>query len=150
MRELESAEGNFPALLLLRLWRASYTMTETSMVRSPLSKQRSKWVRLYDLEAKSQALIGVPVECWGRNVTDGTLRVLIDEEPWGWHLSISHAFHNEGRGGRYPTWDEIADARYNLLPEELDFVMHLPPPDEYVALHDTTFHLHENPERPHD
>jgi hypothetical protein len=26
-------------------------------------------------------------------------------------------------------------------------VMHLPPEAEYVAVHDTTFHLHEHPER---
>ena len=45
--------------------------------------------------------------------------------------------------GRYPTWDEIADARDELLPGDVEFVMYLPRSGEYVAVHDSTFHLHE-------
>lgn len=74
------------------------------------------------------------------------LRALVAEEPAGWHLSISFA-DDCRRPTRYPTWDEIAHARYELLPDDIDVVMHLPPPGEYVALHPTTFHLHEHPER---
>jgi hypothetical protein len=48
---------------------------------------------------------------------------------------------------RYPRWDEIAHARDELLPADIDFVMWLPRAGDYVALHDTTFHLHEHPER---
>jgi hypothetical protein len=59
-----------------------------------------------------------------------------------WHLSVSHTIRGT-RAPRYPTWDELADARYTLLPDDIDVVMHLPPPSEYVAVHDTTFHLHE-------
>jgi hypothetical protein len=88
----------------------------------------------------------VPITVWQRNVSDGTLVAFVDDEPEGWHLSISFRDH---RGGwsRYPSWDELAHARYELLPAEWDFVMHLPPPDEYVAAHPTTFHLHQWPER---
>jgi hypothetical protein len=39
------------------------------------------------------------------------------------------------------------DARDEFLPAAAAFVMHLPTLDEYVAVHDTTFHLHEHPER---
>lgn len=40
----------------------------------------------------------------------------------GWHLSIS-------RPDRYPSWDEVAKARYELLPKNLNVVMLLPPPE---------------------
>jgi len=53
-----------------------------------------------------------------------------------WHLSISAS-------RRYPTWDEIAEARYQLCPDNITMAMLLPPRGEYVNLHDTTFHLHE-------
>lgn len=80
-----------------------------------------------------------------RKVHDGTLRSIVAHEPIGWHLSISWTGASSATRKRYPTWDEIADAREQLLPVDLCFAMHLPPADEYVALHDTTFHLHECP-----
>jgi hypothetical protein len=51
-----------------------------------------------------------------------------------WHLSISHP-------ARYPTWDEIADVRYKLVPDDVTMAMLLPPRDEYVNAHDNCFHL---------
>lgn len=53
-----------------------------------------------------------------------------------WHLSIAHP-------KRYPTWDEIKAARYELLPHNLTVAMILPPPEEYVNIHSNCFHLHE-------
>jgi hypothetical protein len=53
-----------------------------------------------------------------------------------WHLSIS-------RTDRYPVWDEIKDARYALLPDNITMAMLLPPKAEYVNLHKNCFHLHE-------
>ena len=50
------------------------------------------------------------------------------------HLSIAH-------GDRYPTWDEVADARYKLIPEDVTMAMLLPPPGEYVNRHEHCFHL---------
>jgi hypothetical protein len=51
-----------------------------------------------------------------------------------WHLSISHP-------ERYPTWDEIADARYELVPDEVTMALLLPPRGEYVNAHPNCFHL---------
>jgi hypothetical protein len=51
-----------------------------------------------------------------------------------WHLSISHRH-------RYPSWDEIADARYALVPDRVTMAMLLPPRDEYVNAHPFCFHL---------
>lgn len=86
--------------------------------------------------ATQQALGAVGIKGYRCTVDDGDLRVIIALEPVGWHLSISHA-------DRYPTWDEIADARYDLLDDGITMAMLLPPRDQYVNLHDTTFHLHE-------
>lgn len=56
------------------------------------------------------------------------------EELLLWHISIAHRH-------RYPTWDEIADVRYELVPEEVTMALLLPPPDEYVNAHEHCFHL---------
>lgn len=51
-----------------------------------------------------------------------------------WHLSISHP-------ARYPTWDEIADVHYALVPDDVTMALLLPPRGEYVNAHDNCFHL---------
>lgn len=51
-----------------------------------------------------------------------------------WHLSIAHEH-------RYPSWDEIADVRYELVPDDVTMALLLPPPDEYVNAHEHCFHL---------
>ena len=53
-----------------------------------------------------------------------------------WHLSISTSY-------RYPTWDEIREARYALCPDDITMAMLLPPRSQYVNLHPNCFHLHE-------
>jgi hypothetical protein len=108
----------------------------------PITRQRSSWKRLGPVPT----VPGWQAHAFVRNVSDGQLRSLVAEEPQGWHLSISFINHR-GDPSRYPTWDEISHARYELLPDGIDVVMHLPPAGEYVAVHETTFHLHEHPER---
>lgn len=67
----------------------------------------------------------------------GECRVFVGIEPnIGWHMSISHA-------KRYPTWDEIRDARYRFVDGNVTMAMLLPPKSEYVNLHPNCFHLHE-------
>lgn len=112
------------------------------MSPKPLIEQLTPWRPLGEVTTAP----GYTAKAWRRTVKDGMLRVLVGEEPMGWHLSVSFS-DDCGRPTRYPTWDEIAHARYELLPAELDFVMHLPPVGEYVAVHPTTFHLHEHPGR---
>lgn len=117
-----------------------------------MTRQRSRWcwVNQWELPHVTEGPIAHRIEAQvhQRNVHDGHLTAMVAIEPGiGWHLSISHRTNtNPPKPGRYPTWDEIAHARYELLPDDLDFVMHLPPMDEYVAVHDTTFHLHQHPE----
>lgn len=51
-----------------------------------------------------------------------------------WHLSLAHQH-------RYPTWDEVADVRYELVPDDVTMAMLLPPPESYVNAHEHCFHL---------
>lgn len=113
--------------------------------RSPITKQRSPWIEDNRLAAP---IPGVPARAFRRRTHDGTLWAIVNELPEsGWHMSIS--FRNvKNEPSRYPTWDEIAHGRDELLPAEVHFVMHLPSSSEvYVAHHPTTFHLHEYPPR---
>jgi hypothetical protein len=86
-----------------------------------------------------------------RNVDDGHLTAFVGAEARAggpcWHLSISHRT-NEARPkpGRYPTWDEIKDARYRLMPADIYVAQILPPPSEFLSAHETTFHLWQIPE----
>lgn len=84
-------------------------------------------------------------EAWQKNVGDGHLTVLVAKEPEGWHLSISHRTnHHPPRAGRNPRWNEIKDARYRFTPHDVSMCMILPPPDEYVNVMETCFHLWEH------
>lgn len=66
----------------------------------------------------------------------GECTIFVARELGLFHLSISHPI-------RYPTWDEIHDARYQLLPDSICVAMLLPPKEEYVNLHSNCFHLWE-------
>jgi len=74
-------------------------------------------------------------EVW-RSPMDGLLAIRAWHPGVGWHLSLSHPT-------RYPTWNEIRDARYALLPDNCTMAMLLPPKGEYVNMHPNCFHLHE-------
>jgi hypothetical protein len=106
--------------------------------RRPMTKARSEWV---EVDNPVNATLGTT--CWHRRVGDGLLAVLVGETPWGWHLSISFRDHR-GRLSRYPRWDEIAEARYRFCPADVTMCMVLPPPEEYLSVHDTTFQLHQH------
>lgn len=86
------------------------------------------------------------------DVHDGHLTVMAGAETTGrdeprWHLSISHRTNEHPpKPGRYPSWDEIKDARYRFMPADIYVAQLLPPPEEWVSAHDTTFHLWEIPE----
>lgn len=84
------------------------------------------------------------LRAWQKDVHDGHLSVFAGPEPAGFHLSISHRTNaSTPQPGRYPTWGEIVDARYRFAPLDVTMAMLLPPQDQYVNHHDTTFHLHQ-------
>jgi hypothetical protein len=86
--------------------------------------------RIPGIEPGTRALV--------RPVADGALGALLSRDPitGRWHLSISHP-------RRYPTWDEIRDARYALIPDGVTMAMLLPPRAQYVNVHPNCFHLHQ-------
>lgn len=66
----------------------------------------------------------------------GECTVIVTKE-WGrWHLSISHRT-------RYPTWDEIAEARYRIMPDGTYAALILPPKDQYVNMNTNCFQVVE-------
>ena len=69
----------------------------------------------------------------------GECGVIVTKEFDEWHLSISHPI-------RYPTWDEVAQARYHAIPKHIWMAMMLPPPEHYVNLHENCLHLVQVPE----
>lgn len=64
------------------------------------------------------------------------LTVLVTKDAGRWHLSIAHP-------SRYPTWDEIKEARYRFVPDEVYMMMPLPPSKVYLNVHQNCFHLWE-------
>lgn len=57
------------------------------------------------------------------------------------HMSISCR-------DRYPSWDEVAHARYSIIPDEVVMAMILPSQKDYVNVHEFVFHLHQIEETP--
>lgn len=114
---------------------------------NPMTRQRSQWENV-TAERLDHELLPWPTSWWRRRVSDGLLVACVADEPRiGWHLSISFRNHR-GNPTRYPTWDEQVHAVRQLLPPDLTYCMMLPPDDEYVANHPSTFHWHEH--RPED
>ena len=68
----------------------------------------------------------------------GGCRVIVSKQRAGWHLSIS-------RPGRLPSWEEVRDARYALVPDEATMALLLPPSSEYVNVHEYCLQLYEIP-----
>lgn len=68
----------------------------------------------------------------------GRCRIFVSKQRAGWHLSVS-------REDRLPTWQELRDARYALVPDEATMALLLPPKAEYVNLHEFCFQMYEIP-----
>lgn len=122
---------------------------------APVRQDLGDWVRVPrgDFGDLMATVSGAPgLRMYQRDVSDGHLTVQVGEETAGlpaprWHLSISHRTNEEPpRPGRYPTWDEIKDARYRFMPGDIYVAQMLPPADEFVSVMDTCFHLWQIPE----
>lgn len=105
-----------------------------------LNVQRSDWHAIRPMMRSQPGMTHVASAA--RNVHDGQLRAIVTIDLGLWHLSVSFIDH-KGRPSRYPTWDELADARYQLMPDDITVAMLMPPPGEFVAVHDSTFHIHQ-------
>lgn len=92
---------------------------------------------------KTPEILDRYTQTWQKDIHDGHLSVFARTEDGLFHMSISHRINETLQPGRYPTWDEIFDARYRFCPLNKTMVMFLPPQEEYVNHHPTTFHLWE-------
>lgn len=68
----------------------------------------------------------------------GGCRIIVSQQRAGWHLSIS-------KPNRLPTWEEVRDARYALVPDGATMALLLPPMSEYVNVHDYCLQMYEIP-----
>lgn len=66
----------------------------------------------------------------------GDCSIIVSRDGGRWHLSIAHP-------DRYPTWDEIHYARYELIPDGVFMAMITPPKKFYVNFHPNCFHWWE-------
>jgi hypothetical protein len=69
----------------------------------------------------------------------GCVRVCVARELGYWHISVSCEH-------RYPTWDEIFTAWYDLVPgagQDFNGAIILPRKLEYVNIHPNCFHIHQ-------
>lgn len=64
----------------------------------------------------------------------GECLVLVSIDAGRYHLSISHQT-------RQPTYDEVKEARYKFLPDNVHMAMIFPPKSEFVNIHNFCFHL---------
>lgn len=64
----------------------------------------------------------------------GHCTIYAGQTPWGWHLAVSHP-------SRYPTWAEVIDARYHVIPESVTMAMILPPERSYTEIHPNMLQL---------
>lgn len=79
-----------------------------------------------------------------RAYTAGDMKVAVGHELYGekwlkWHISVS-------RPDRCPTWDELKQAKYSLLPAGVDVEMQIIFPrkaEDYVDIHQFCLHLWE-------
>lgn len=65
-------------------------------------------------------------------------RIIVSQQKAGWHLSIS-------KPSKLPSWEEVRDARYALVPDETTMALLLPSQSEYVNLHEFCLQMYEIP-----
>lgn len=100
-----------------------------------------EWLRYPEAELKSRKLrkkLGLPpvkIRWFLRGEVRAQITYPYDAED-RYRMSISTAT-------RYPTWDEVADARYDLIPADVVMAMPLPPPQDYLNEAAFTFNLIE-------
>lgn len=82
----------------------------------------------------------------GLQFPDGTcfqkgalLAIVTEDETGRFHLSVSLTH-------RLPTYDELKDARYALVPHDKWMVQVFPPPSEFINIHPYVLHLWELPQ----
>jgi hypothetical protein len=64
------------------------------------------------------------VEVFTRRTSDGELRAVRSHDERGrWRLAVTHTRKRRPRRERVPTWYELSEARWELLPERVTVVL---------------------------
>lgn len=87
-----------------------------------------KLVEIVPPRALDAAHIRPGVNSYLRTYRLGRCSIIVTKEYGRWHLSIAC-------DDRLPTWDEVAEARYRIVPDAVTMAMLLPPRAEYINLH---------------
>jgi hypothetical protein len=95
---------------------------------------RTRNIREIEIPPHVEALL----EPGSRAFFMGRCRIIVSQQLAGWHLSIS-------KPDKLPTWEEVRDARYALVPDEATMALLLPPSAEYVNVHEFCLQLYEIP-----
>lgn len=66
--------------------------------------------------------------------TLGSCRIIVTIDAGKWHLSISHP-------NRLPNYNELKEARYKFLPDNIYAAQIFPPKSEFINLHPNCLHL---------
>lgn len=72
----------------------------------------------------------------GKPFAFGKCTVLITKDNGKWHLSIS-------KPNASPSYNEIKEARYRFLPDDVYMAQIFPPKGEFVNIHPYCHHLYE-------
>lgn len=76
------------------------------------------------------------------------LQVIVSQDDGAWHLSLSHRTydqHGRTKPGRLPTYEELKEARYRFVPDDVTMAQLFPPSADWVNVHETTLHLWQVP-----
>lgn len=125
--------------------RAGRPAPRAALGRPTYRPPRSKPLPLAETPVPPATLrrLTTPQNSYVRGYRLGECTVLVTREDGRWHLSIAHP-------DRLPTWREVAEARYRLMPQEIVAAMVLPPKHAYVNVHEFCFQVYEvrdpNPE----
>lgn len=109
--------------------------------RTDNSAEKLRWAEVPPQPVFEKSVIN-PANSYVRCYLLGECSVAVTREYGEWHMSIAHP-------GRYPTWDEVAQARYRAIPKGVWMALMLPPPEEYVNIHPNCFQLIQVPDRSH-
>jgi hypothetical protein len=78
------------------------------------------------------------LEPGSRAFVSGSCRIIVSQQKAGWHLSIS-------KPNKLPSWEEVRDARYELIPDAATMALLLPPMEEYINVHEFCLQMYEIP-----
>jgi hypothetical protein len=90
------------------------------------------------VEVEIPAQVRVMLEPGSKAYRMGGCHIICSQQKAGWHLTIS-------RLDKLPSWEEVRDVRYQLIPDEATMAMLLPPRTEYVNVHPFCLQLYEIP-----